>query len=449
MRLNGWKSIAAYFGRDRTTVARWARERNLPIHHIPGGKQRSVFAFEEELAAWAKQNADAQLEPMEGEVEASLAPPHIPESPAPAKGLRPRALWIAALVVVVAALIGIVAVGASSSRHKAPAPVSAQAMAEYVAARDSWARRTPEDIRQAIDQFEALVHREPNFALARAGLAEAWLIYREYGNVTDARAFGIARIAAQKAISLDPDLPAGHRAMGFIDYWWDNDPASAIKEFKRAIELDGQDGQTHFWYANVLADLGQTEAAERHYQQARMLVPGSQTIAVEYACAQWQAGRDDQALQMMTALKARYPGDATIHNCLSWVHIGRGDIRNFAAEFAVMAQLRKEPALQALSARVTAAVQRDPATAHRVLIEDARREIGAGTRRIREVPAFYASSMGDRETLLALMREAKVLGEEWHSPGITSRIAARWKGDAEIMGLLSALRVLPEKMPNL
>jgi len=446
MRLNGWKRIAAYFGRDRTTVARWAKERNLPVHHIPGGKQRSVFAFEDELAAWAQQNADAQID-LNADAQSASAPSPTPSPSVTAAPRNPLRIFI--LIVALAALVAAFAYGAYSSSKKMPAPASAEAMSQYLTARDFWARRTPADIRQSIALFEVLIQREPNFALARAGLADAWLIYREYGEVSDARAYGIARIAAQKALSIDPDLPAAHRALGFIDYWWDNDPIAAIKEFKRAIELDGRDGQTHFWYANVLADLGEDEAAERHYAQARLLSPGSQAVAVEYACAQWQAGRDDLALKMMTELKTRYPDDATVRNCLSWIYIGRGDIRNFSAEFAQMARLRKEPKLLGLSEKIEQAVRRDPATAHRVLIEDAHREIATGTRRIREVPAFYASSMGDRASLVDLMREAKILGERWHSPGITSRIAKRWKGDAEVIDLLSDLRIAPPNIANL
>ena len=45
-RIDGWKAIASYFGRDRSTVMRWMRERQLPVHRMPGGKQGTVFAFE-------------------------------------------------------------------------------------------------------------------------------------------------------------------------------------------------------------------------------------------------------------------------------------------------------------------------------------------------------------------------------------------------------------------
>lgn len=50
--ISGWKAIGAHFGRDRTTSIRWANERGLPVHRVPGGKTATVFALKGELDAW-------------------------------------------------------------------------------------------------------------------------------------------------------------------------------------------------------------------------------------------------------------------------------------------------------------------------------------------------------------------------------------------------------------
>jgi len=59
-RLDSWKEIAAFFGRDERTVNRWEKELGLPIHRLPGTKGR-VYAYTEELLAWlaAPRNGDA------------------------------------------------------------------------------------------------------------------------------------------------------------------------------------------------------------------------------------------------------------------------------------------------------------------------------------------------------------------------------------------------------
>lgn len=399
---------------------------------MPGGKQGSVFALEDELAQWSLRFRDVESPP--------------PQSPSVTHGTGGRHWqWAAAALVVAALIIATLLWRAQGGEPPAPTPPvemprDAVAAADYVAARDSWARRTPKDIGRAITLYQNVIARQPDFAPAYAGLAEAWLIFREYGEIGDLEAYNAAHTAALRALQLDPNLAAAHRAMGFIHYWRENDAPRAIAAFKRAITLNDRDSQTHFWYANVLADIGDHELARQAYDRARLLSPGSRVIEVEAACAEWQAGRDAVALERLTALAESYPDDATVHNCLAWLHIGNGDIADFARAYGQMARSRGEPALIERARALDAAVKRDPATAHRILTADMRREITTGERRGRETPAFYASAMGDREELVALMKEARGNGETWNSSSITSRIAKRWKGDAEIEQLLKVLR---------
>lgn len=51
-RLNSWKEIAVYLGRDVRTVLRWEKERGLPVRCIPGGRRRRVFAYPAEIETW-------------------------------------------------------------------------------------------------------------------------------------------------------------------------------------------------------------------------------------------------------------------------------------------------------------------------------------------------------------------------------------------------------------
>lgn len=328
----------------------------------------------------------------------------------------------------------------------APLPADPEVAKDYVAARELWAHRTPADLKQAIALYQKVIAASPNFAPAYSGLAEAWLITREYGEVTESRAYDAARSATEQALRLDDRLPAAHRANGFIQYWWSYDAQQSVKSFQRALALDPRDGLTHFWYANVLSDLGEDTAAQREYDTAQLLLPGTPTIAIERACAHWQAGRDRRALMELSQLKTQYPDDATIRNCLAWAHISRGDIRAYAREFREMARLRNVPELLSLSAKLDRAVARDEATAHMVLIADAQREFAAGERKTRMTPAFHASCMGDRETLVALLRQAALLGERWYSATLNKRIAQRWANDAEVLKLLKQVIVATPKV---
>ena len=51
-RIDGWKEIARYLGRDVTTAIRWERQKGLPVHRVPGGKRQAVYCYAHEIEAW-------------------------------------------------------------------------------------------------------------------------------------------------------------------------------------------------------------------------------------------------------------------------------------------------------------------------------------------------------------------------------------------------------------
>lgn len=461
-RLDGWKAIAHYFRRDRTTVMRWARDRALPVHRMPGGLQGSVFAFEHELANWALRHDDVEAPspalpnaaipqteadtppppeatPPDAEAESALP---APEPRARMSGGRWALLGLIPLIGIGAFVVHQrepVAAVVEGGRASSPLPTDPVAAADYAAARDLWAQRTAQSLRQSIALYARVIARDSDFAPAHVGLAEAWLISREYSDATEAQAYGQAQDAVDRALRLDPGLASAHRARGFIQYWWHDRAQEADASFRRALAIDPKDGLTHFWYANMLADRGDHAEAARAYDRARVLLPGTPAIEVERACADWQAGRDARAIDRLNALKGRYPDDATIRNCLAWAYISGGDIAGYAREFREAARLRGERRMLALADRLDRAVARDPSTAHRILIADARREFAEGARQTRISPAFFASAMGDREAMVQLMREAATLGERWYSMNLVRRMTTRWREDTEIMALLARI----------
>ena len=119
-RLDSWKAIAAYLGRDIRTVIRWEKEKGLPVHRIPGGLRQGVFAFRGELDDWlAGPDHGGRVEqaPTGGNEshgnEAVLAPPAQAESraaeplpPAEATPRWRRALYGAAGFLAVLLLVG-------------------------------------------------------------------------------------------------------------------------------------------------------------------------------------------------------------------------------------------------------------------------------------------------------------------------------------------------------
>ncbi len=404
---------------------RWARERGLPVKRIPGGKTGTVYAVKEELDRWATNQSNLG----EDGAETPLAPAGF--------HLTARQMWIGAggAVVLAAVILLAVLIGRPAPSHTA-LPSDPAVSAAYLKARDDWAQRTPDRLNAAITGFELTTRRDPNFAPGWSGLADAYLLSREFGAMTDSDAFPKAKAAAERALALDPSLPGAHRALGFILYWWEGKPAEAGRAFRRALELDLSSAQSHFWYGNILADNGQHVAAQKELNAARLIEPGSVAIQTDLAWARWSAGDTDGARTAMTDLVRSHPDFATLHDCLSVIALADGDYVGYVQNLSEYARLREDSGLIRHTAELRQALKSGAADVQRILMTASMDEIKAGTRRTHLWPVFLASVAQDRQQTLTLLKTADQRGEIWGQAGITARILQLWMGDAEISQLV-------------
>lgn len=433
-RLDGWKAIAAHLKRDRTTVYRWFRDRGLPVHRVPGGKQGTVFAFTAELDAWLTRADGAE----------PAAPPPVP-APAPVPASPPRrwpAVSALALVALLAAIVTWAAIRslAPSAAARLDVPADPAVAAAYLAAREDWARRDRDGLRRAASGFRQVIARDPDFAPAWAGLAEAYLLAREFGDLADAAAFPAAKRLAARAVALDPQLHSAYRAAGFVEYWWDRDPRSAGRAFRRALALAPGDAQSHFWYANILSDNGQPTRALRNIERSLALQPGNVPALVDYAWIQWAAGNDAVADRMFADLIRRVPDSAALQASLADVAVGRGDWRGYVDANAAHARLRGEAGLRRRAADLLAA--RGEGAIVAVALAQALTTSRTDPRATHALPAMIAAASGDRARLLAILDAARARGERWGDAGYRLRIARRWAGDRAIATRLAAVRPL-------
>lgn len=98
-RLDSWKAIAAYLGRDTGTVRRWERTHGLPVHRVPGGKGSSVFAYKSEIDSWLQSAAQETPAALTAPAEATTTE---------VSRVQQRWRWplIAAAIVTVVVLLG-------------------------------------------------------------------------------------------------------------------------------------------------------------------------------------------------------------------------------------------------------------------------------------------------------------------------------------------------------
>ncbi len=378
-RLDSWKEIAAFFGRDERTVRRWEKERSLPAHRVPGGERGGVFAYTDELREWL-QGRGSELEAAEsgtvrvvaesaatdseeaGGVLASK-PAKSPVSLAPVLELRsapalPKpslariVVWMAPLVVV-GGLIVAFSFGHRETRYKnalaGPHTPNAEAQELYLKGEYHWTKRTPEDLNKAVDYFTQSIVRDPSYAQAYVGLADCYNLLREFSVMPPDEAYPRALAAAQKAIELDDTSAGAHNSLAFATYYWNWDPATAEREYKRALELNPNFVQGHHWYATFLLTSGRFPEALDQIEQARKLDPSSTTIQADKGRILFDAGRKGEALALLKQLESTDPTLATTHGYLAAIYFDRKDYESFFAESKQAAQLRHDEAALAIA----------------------------------------------------------------------------------------------------
>jgi TolB-like protein len=147
----------------------------------------------------------------------------------------------------------------------------------YVASRQKWYMRRLALVWEAVDDFEEAVARDPEFALGWSGLADAIdaLAYR------DTRAQPLvprAKMAAQRAVLLDPDLAEGWASWGVLAFEADRDWTTAELALKRAIALK----PSYAWARGSLGDMlrsqGRIKEAIEQHRSALALDPLSPVI---------------------------------------------------------------------------------------------------------------------------------------------------------------------------
>ena len=133
-----------------------------------------------------------------------------------------------------------------------------EAYSLYLEGRYLWNKRPGEVVWQALDRFERAISIDPTFAPAHAALASVYgtLGAWEYGILPPAEALAKAKAAARRALELDPQLAAGHTAVGYTALHFDWNADKACGEFDQAIALNPAWVDAHHWQSHALCAAG-------------------------------------------------------------------------------------------------------------------------------------------------------------------------------------------------
>src|SRR5947209_493432 len=170
----------------------------------------------------------------------------------------------------------------------------------YHKGRSLWEKRSGDNIPKAIAFYEQAIARDPNYALAYGGLANAYVLLPYWAGANRLDAGSKAKDAALKALRLDSNLAEAHAALGKILFFREIDLAGSMREYKRAIELNPNDATAHHWFGNdTLAALGRFEEAIAEGKRAIELDPLSTVINVDLGETFYYARHYDEAARQM------------------------------------------------------------------------------------------------------------------------------------------------------
>jgi Tfp pilus assembly protein PilF len=370
--IQGWKEIAAYFARNERTVKRWEKVRGLPVRRIPGQGRANVYILVSDLEDWL--DPETSHGPRSGEQVADRLSVDLPRSVAaedrvaatmpyeaghaiPDAGsnpgldmdqvfgtitnpvnsqpnTRPRVsrsisfLFTLAIFATVLVVIAVRVAGSGIHAEAKPTPPSdsrslvssslkSAAEDTYLQAVYLYEERTPASLDRAHYLFSDAIAKDPNYAPAYAGLANTYLLLREYSSMSSDEAYAKAKLAAQRAVALDPNLPEAHASLGFIDFFSDWNTAAATREFETALRLDPDCGIAHHWYGSMLMHETRYPEAIEQLDVAQRLHPASSAILTTKAYALGLGGHRDQAERMLQTVIAADPKAASPHQMLA------------------------------------------------------------------------------------------------------------------------------------
>ena len=215
--------------------------------------------------------------------------------------------------------------GAQKKKLRRRATVDPEAYQEYLRGRQQWHNWSPESFSRAIEHFERALEHDPAYALAYAGLGNAYGALSYYGLMLPSEGFPRARAAALRALELDPNLSDAHVTIGLerLFFGWDWPAASAALD--QAVSVDPNSALARAVQSLWHITCAQFEDAMTATRLARSLDPLSPFINMGVAWVHHFAGRHEEAVREALDVLALKPGLEEANNVLisAYERLGR------------------------------------------------------------------------------------------------------------------------------
>jgi serine/threonine-protein kinase len=183
-----------------------------------------------------------------------------------------------------------------------------EAHQEYLRGRYHWNQWTPEGFRRALEHFEGAARHDPAYAVAFAGLGDALGAMSYYGFIPPEEGFPKARAAAERALTLEPDLADAHVTLGLVRLFYEWDWAQAEREIKTALRLNPKLYLAHSMHALFLGTCGRHEEALKEAVAGRDLEPLSIFAGMGVCWALLSGGQYEKGRQEALRMHEQMPG---------------------------------------------------------------------------------------------------------------------------------------------
>ena len=196
---------------------------------------------------------------------------------------------------------------------------TSEAYETYLLGRYELNKFTETGFGKGVEHFKHAIELDPSFALANAGLAEAYNMRAYWNYVAPTVGFPEAKRAAQRALELDPALAEGHSALGFVLYEYEWQYEAGEREFAEAVRLNPRSASARLWYAEFLIVMGRFPEAREQLERAREFDPLSVRLTVDVATWYWFQRQAEPAVAELNKAISMDPANSLSHHFLAYL----------------------------------------------------------------------------------------------------------------------------------
>jgi TolB-like protein/Tfp pilus assembly protein PilF len=203
----------------------------------------------------------------------------------------------------------------------------------YLKGRYHLNRLTDDGFLKGRDYFQQAIEIDPTYALAYAGLADAYQMLSGYNALAPSDGFPKAKAAASEALRLDEGLSEAHTVLGTVRLLHDWDFEDAEREYRRAIEIKQNNADAHYMYGLYLSAMARFGEAHVEVRRAQELDPLSLAKIVGIGDVFYQQRQYDRAIAQYRQALEMDPNSGFAHWALGNVYVNKGMYEEAIAEY--------------------------------------------------------------------------------------------------------------------